>query len=361
MKVPALFSFAAFTLCTAVAIGGCAKKTEEKKPGQPPAMITVTQAESRDVPVAEHSIGEADSITAPKVGAEVAGRITRVLVDIGDQVKKGQLLAEIDPGDYAADARRLEAQMLAQQKLAARHRDLFAKGFISSSRLEEIEAQNISIREQFARARKNLSRTRIVSPLDSRVDSRYVSPGDWVDIGKPVFQLATSQALRIRLPFPETVADRIRIGQRVRMTTPTAPNREISGAITQLKPMVGTASRSFDAIVEVSNPGDWRPGSSVDGEVVIEIHQAAVTVPEESVVLRPAGNVVYVIENGKAIQRVVGTGVKQDGYIEITDGVRAGESVAVDGAGYLTDKAEVAIRQSADPSARSDAQPEQPK
>lgn len=345
MKTPSYFHLAAFGLCAVLALTGCAKKPEEKKSGPPPAMITVTQAESRDVPVVERSIGEADSATAPNIGAEVAGRITRVLVDIGAAVKKGQLLAEIDASDYAADAKRLEAQAVAQQKLTERYRKLSRKGFVSSSKLEEVEAQNVSTREQLTRATKNLSRTRIVSPVDGRVESRFVSMGDWIDLGKPVFQLSTSQALRIRLPFPETVAHRIKVGQSAKLSTPTAPDEEISGKITQLRPMVGAGSRSFDAIVEVANPGDWRPGSSVNGEVLIETHPGAVTVPEESIVLRPAGDVAYVVENGKAMQRVVKTGVKQGGYVEIVAGLRAGESVAVDGAGYLTDKANVAIKQ----------------
>ena len=345
MKTPSHFLFAAFGLCTALALSGCGKKPDEKKSGPSPAMITVTQAASRDVPVVERSIGEADSATAPKIGAEVAGRIIKVLVDSGDAVKKGQLLAEIDATDYLADARRQDAQAITQKKLTERYRELAGKGFVSSSKLEEVEAQNTSTREQYTRAAKNLARTRIVSPVNGRVDSRFVSVGDWIDLGKPVFQLTTSEALRIRLPFPETIAQRIKVGQSVKLSTPTDPGKEISGKIAQLRPMVGSGSRSFDAIVEVANPGDWRPGSSVNGEVLIETHPGAVTVPEESIVLRPAGDVAYVVENGKAMQRVVKTGVKQGGYIEIVAGLRAGERVAVDGAGYLTDKASVAIKQ----------------
>lgn len=324
---------------------GCGSKPEEqKKSGPPAAIITVAKAETQDVPVIERSVGEADSSTAPKVAAEVAGRITKVLVEIGDPVKKGQLLAEIDPTDFSADAKRQEAQALTQQKLTDRYRELAKKGFISPTQLESVEAQNVAAREQAVRAAKNLARTRFVSPVDGRVDNRFVSVGDWIDLGKPAFQLSTSENLRVRLPFPESATSRIKVGQAVKLTTPTAPGKSIDGKIEQLQPMVGSTSRSFDAIVAVKNPGDWRPGSSVNGEVVIEAHQGAVTIPEQSVVLRPAGTVAYVVEGGKAVQRVVKTGVKQSGYMEILEGIRAGEEVAVDGAGFLTDKAAVAVK-----------------
>lgn len=358
MKNSVHFRFVLACLSATLALSACEKKPEEKKSGPLPAIITTTQTVTRDVPVLEHSIGEVDSTTAPRIAAEVGGRITRVHVEIGDTVKKGQLLAEIDTTDYAADVRRLEAQATTQQKLTERYRELAQKGFISPSKVEEIEAQNVSSREQLTRANKNLSRTRVISPLDGHVDNRFISAGDWIDLGKPLFQLSTSEVLRIRLPFPESAAQRIRAGQRVTLSTPTAPGKNVSGTITQLRPMVGATSRSFDAIIEITNPGDWRPGASVNGEVIVETHSGAITIPEQSIVLRPAGTVVYVVENGKALQRKVRTGVRQAGYVEILEGLSSGEQIAMDGAGYLTDQARVAVKQ---PEQRADKTAEQAK
>jgi RND family efflux transporter MFP subunit len=210
--------------------------------------------------------------------------------------------------------------------------------------VESYEAQNVAAREQYTRAAKNLARTRIVAPVAGRIDNRFVSEGDWIDLGKPVFQIATSDALRVRLPFPETVASRIKPGQKVILSTPTAPGKTMEGSIEQLRPQVGSANRAVDAIVTVKNPGDWKPGASVNGEVVLETHANAVNVPEISVAVRPAGKVVYVVKDGKAMQRVVKTGVRRDGYIEILEGLVAGETVALDGAGFLTDKAVVAVK-----------------
>ena len=334
-------------LTAALLLPGCAKKAEEQKKGPPPAVITVTQAQARTMQILEQSVGEADSSTAPKVGAEVAGRIIKVNVDIGDPVKKGQLLAEIDPADYSADAKRLEAQATSQRKLTERYRELARKGFISPSALENYDAQDVSAREQHARAAKNLSRTRIVSPVDGRVDNRFVSVGDWIELGKPVFQISTSEKLRIRLPFPESVAQRIKVGQTVTLTTPTAPDGSVTGKIEQVQQLVGSTNRAFDAVVEVNNPGGWKPGASVNGAVVIEEHEQAVAVPEVSVVLRPVGKVVYVIEDGKAVQHIVTTGVTQNGLVEILQGLKAGDTIAVDGAGFLTDKAAVNVKEPA--------------
>lgn len=336
---------AAFGLCAALLLPGCEKKAAEEKKGPPPSVITVAQARTLTMQILEHSVGEVDSSTAPKVGAEVAGRIIKVYVDIGDPVKKGQLLAEIDPADYSADARRLAAQTASQRKLTERYRELASKGFISPSALESHDAQDVAAREQHTRAAKNLARTRILSPVDGRVDSRLVSVGDWIELGKPAFQLSSGDKLRIRLPFPENAAERIKAGQTVTLSTPTAPGASVTGKIGQVRQMVGSANRAFDAVVEVNNPGGWKPGASVNGTVVIEEHEQAVVVPEISVVLRPAGRVVYVIDGGKAAQHIVTTGVARNGLVEILQGIEAGATVAVDGAGFLTDKAAVSVKE----------------
>ncbi len=346
-------------LLSAALLSACGNKSEEKKPSAPPsAIITVTQAQTRDVPVIERALGEVDSASAPRVAAEVGGRITRLHADVGDAVRAGQVLAEIEAGDYQmakqgaqAEAMRLEALLANQARLVARYRELVKKAFISPLKMEETESQHAALAEQLTaaraqleRAERNLRRTRVLAPVSGRIDQRMASAGDWIELGKPVFQITTSTALRVRLPFPENVAARIRSGQKVLLTTPTAPGRAVEGVIAQLRPQVGSGSRTFDAIVEVKNPGDWKPGASVDGGVVVETRRGAITVPEVSVVLRPAGAVVYRVADGKAIQHIVKTGARADGQVEILEGIAAGETVALDGAGFLSDQAAVTVK-----------------
>lgn len=358
MKKPVSALILSLLLATGLT-SGCAKKAEDKKSGPPPANISVAAAQNRDVVLSERSVGEVDSAAAPKVAAEVAGRIVKVNVEIGDPVKFGQVLAELDGHDYQfaklgaqAEVARLEATLATQARQTERYRELVKKNFISPLAMDQTESLEIATREQLAaaqalleRADYNLKRTHIVAPVSGRVDQRMISVGDWIELGKPLFQVATSDKLRIRLPFPEGAAARIKAGQTVLLSTPAAPGETLDGRIEQIRPVVSGGSRAFDAIVEVKNPGLWRPGASVNGEVVVETHPGAVTVPEQSVVLRPAGKVVYVLEGDQVLQHPVKTGIKRDGQVEIVEGLKAGEIVAVDGAGFLTDKAKVAVQQ----------------
>ena len=92
-----------------------------------------------------------------------------------------------------------------------------------------------------------------------------------------------------------------------------------------------------------SDDGAFRGGGSVNARVILSVRENALMVPEQAVVLRPAGKVVYVVKDRRVAQRVVETGLRQDGLQEITKGLAAGEVIATDGAGFLSDGAAVTL------------------
>jgi multidrug efflux pump subunit AcrA (membrane-fusion protein) len=147
----------------------------------------------------------------------------------------------------------------------------------------------------------------------------------------------------IRLPFPDHVARRLRIGQPVTLIPFADEANRARGRITGIRPALSSTTRSVEVIVAVDTP-DWRPVGSVRGEVVLEVRKNAVVIPEQAVVLRPAGTVVYVLNSETVKAREVTTGVTRDGEVEIVSGLKAGEVVAHDGAALLTDGARVSIR-----------------
>jgi len=150
--------------------------------------------------------------------------------------------------------------------------------------------------------------------------------------------------MRAHLLFPESATNRIRPGLKVRLESPAAPGRPIESAIDEIKPTVSAGNRALDAIVRFETAdGAFRGGGSVNARVVLEVKKDALMVPEQSVVLRPAGKVVYIVANGRVVQRPVETGLKQDGLQEIVKGLAPGDVIATDGAGFLSDGAAVTL------------------
>ena len=173
-----------------------------------------------------------------------------------------------------------------------------------------------------------------------------MSVGDFAKVGTPLLTVTDTQTLRAELPFPETVAAQLRVGQQVRLESPVAPGVTVEARVDHIRPQLGALNRSLVAIAEVTNPGPWRPEATVNATVLIEQRSEAVVVPLLSVVQRPLGTVVYLLEESGAPsvrQQEVELGARQDGWIEVRSGVDAGAIVVAEGAHYLSDGAPVSV------------------
>ncbi|MCX7960349.1 MAG: efflux RND transporter periplasmic adaptor subunit [Burkholderiales bacterium] len=347
----------------ALSVAGCGGEAESaRRPAGPPAtLVTAIAVEPRDLEVLEQVVGTIENVLDPSIGAEVAGRVVRVHAYTGKKVRQGELLAEIDPRDFeiqaradAAEIARLETLLAQQERVLERQQKLVAQGFISQNAADEALAQRNALRESLAAARaraeqtkRNLAKTRVTAPVEGAIEVQIVAPGDFVKVGDPLFRMVGTGRLRARLPLPENIDRLVRPGLKVRLSAPSAPERELEARIDELRPTVVAQSRALEAIVRFDNDGSFRGGGSVHAKIVVAVRPGALTVPEQSVVLRPAGKVVYVVteRDGRLVaeQRQVQTGVRQDGRYEIVKGLAAGERVVVDGAGFLTHGAPVAF------------------
>ncbi len=320
--------------------------------------ITVTTPKLVDLEMWEFSVGQIEAKIAPLIAAEVAGRLTSVNADVGDPIKKGQLLAEIDDQDYKLDEamakteiNRIKALIHAQRLKSKRHHDLLKKKVSNQSFVDDVDAQLGALKAEYAsaqvklqKAQRDIAQTRIISPIDGRVDDTQVSKGDYVKIGAPLMRIGNLQWLKVRLPYPETLLSSLQAGLPVHLTSPSVPDITLKTTISEVRPSVTFGSRSAQIIVNVKNPGGWQPGATVVGEVRTEQHKNAILLPEISVVLRPIGSVVYVISDDKAQQRIVTTGYRKNGQVEILSGLKVNEPVALDGAGFLSDNAIVEVK-----------------
>ena len=327
--------------------------------GPQAVLITSAVVQARTLELYEEVLGTIENIIDPTIGAEVAGRVTRVAGFTGKKVAKGELIAEIDAADFEIQARadraeigRLTGLLELQEKVVERQTKLVGQGFISQNVVDDTVAQRNALRQQLAAARaradatgRGLTKSRVLAPVDGEIETQIVAIGDYVKVGDPLFKLVGVQQLRVHLLLPEAAATRIRPGLKVMLSFPAAPEQLLEARIDEIKPTVGVNNRALDAIVKISGVGNlFRGGGTVNARIVTNSLDGALMVPEQSVVLRPAGKVVYALEGNVARQRIVETGMRQDGWQQVVKGLSAGETVAADGAGFLTDGAAVTVR-----------------
>lgn len=324
--------------------------------GPKPTLVTAATVSKTSIEITESAVGSLEGLIDPTIAAEVAARVIKVHVSPGQRVKKGELIATLDSTEFnlqrneaQAEVARIEALLNNQTKIVERSQALVNKNFISQNAVDADIAQQNVLKEQLTGAKARVasirnmgSKTAIYAPTDGVVEKKIVDTGEFVKIGDPIVQVVSNRKLRAHIPFPERLSNQLKPGMKVRLTTPTS-DKTLETEIRELKLMISESNRSIDIITDINNETDWQPGASVTGTVILGKKSDAIMVPEQSVVLRPAGEVVYLIKNDIAHQALVKTGEHQNGMVEIVAGIQESDTIVVDGAGFLTDQAKIKI------------------
>ncbi len=320
-------------------------------------LISATQVIRKDVEVKLSSVGRLQSILSPTVATEVSGRVLGTRVNSGDEVRAGDTLltldttiVELNKNAALADIDSLKIQIANEERRVERFRSLKKKDYLASTQLDDSIAQVRVLRSQLKAAyarleviNDQLKKAALISPVDGVIDERMVSTGDFVKVGTPAFTIINNVKLRAHLPLPEGVAARLSKGQPVHLSSPLAPGVSVDARITELRPVVGNGSRAVTAIVDLENPGTWRPDGTVIGIITVETREGAMIVPETSIVRRPTGPVVYVIEGDRVVQKSVELGLRTPEGIEVTGELSGDERIAEDGAAFLVDGAAIRL------------------
>jgi len=194
-------------------------------------------------------------------------------------------------------------------------------------------------------ARKRLQDTDVVAPIAGFVRKRLVNVGETFKEKTPLMSLVATHALKLQGDVPERFAPQIDAGRSVRVEVEAFPGQTFPGTITRVSPAVDVESRSFAVEASVPNPrGVLKPGFFAKASILTGTERNAPFVPEEAVASFAGIVKVYVIVDGKAEERRVKTGVRQNGRVEILEGVKVGETVATSSLSQLATGTAVTVQ-----------------
>lgn len=317
-------------------------------------------------------------------GFKVAGRVSEIAVDLGSPVRKGQVLARLDPTDFrlrveqAEAARRQvraglglpgdgsgdrvdpektalvrearavldEARLNRDRMVQLSEKNYIARSEADASRskllvaesryqaaLEEIRNRQELLSERsssLALARQQMADAVLSAPIDGAVRERRASVGEYLAAGAPVFGLVRVHPLRLRVAVTERDASSVRVGQAVRVRLEGDPVVH-AGRVARLSPSIQEQNRTLIVEAEVANrDGKLRPGSFARAEIVVEADRTAVMVPASTVVTFAGLEKVFVVKDGKAVEKRIRTGRRSGDRVEILEGIAAGEQVVAD-------------------------------
>jgi len=211
--------------------------------------------------------------------------------------------------------------------------------------LDSVGQQLAAVEQQkaaLALAKKGLTDTVVRSPITGAVKEKHVSRGTYLMINGKIVTLVKINPLRLRADIPESSAAAVRTGQTINLTVDAFPNRAFTGRVVRIGPSLDEKTRALTVEAEVANSGNLlRPGMFAKSRLITSANAPVVMVPQRAIAPAAGLSKVFVIENGKAVERIVKTGVTDGDQIEIAEGVKDGEIVATSNLDKLTTGAAV--------------------
>ncbi|MGE0680446.1 MAG: efflux RND transporter periplasmic adaptor subunit [Candidatus Binatia bacterium] len=286
------------------------------------------------------------------------GYANRVMIDFGDKVKAGQVLAEMEreEQELQVDAdesmvTQAQATYIRAQGEYERAKQLFAEKIVPPQRRDAAEAEfkvaEAAVRvaeKRLAITRKRLRDTRIISPVDGFVQQRFVNPGEYLSASSKMFEVVVVDPLKLRVPVPERYARMAKLGLSMRIEVDALPGESFSGTLTRVAAGVDHATRSLLVEAEIPNPdGKLRPGyfahvTGVMGE------ETVLFIPRTGLYRFAGVERVFVVKDGVAMSREVKAGVEEDEFVEIAEGLSASDRVIISSVDRLADGMKVQLQ-----------------
>jgi len=355
-----------------------------------PVPVRFFTVEERVVKRRVQAVGSLHPIDESTISSEVEARVDRVLADVGDRVRQGQVLVELSPTelqyevdrqraavaevrarlgigpedplprhpDEVASVQRAAADLFDAEQKYRRADQLFRDRLVSQEQLDEAASRfkssraalDVAVQEvsqlkaqlqssEVARrlAEKKLTDATIRAPFPGSVQARRVSPGEYLRLQSPVMVIVRTDTLRARLSVPERWAGAIRPGSTVDLRVEAYPGETFRGRLDRINPSVSSDTRTFEIEALVPNSdGRLKPGFFVEGSLPSEIEERALTIPPEAVNYRYGVYKVFLVNGDRAEEREIKPGQQQESRVEILEGLRAGDRVAVAVSGQLS-------------------------
>lgn len=345
--------------------------------------VTTAVAITRSLQRAVEVVGSLAADEEVVVAAQAPGELSQLTVDFGSYVSQGQVIAQIDQRDAKLKVEQAEAtlkQTMARLGMPAdlkegakfdpnqnadvrvakasldwaqtdmdRAAKLVENGDISRSIYDQAMTQHnlakarhqaaldlvnqqLAVVEQqraaLSLAKKAITDTVVRAPISGAVKEKFANRGSYLAVGGRILSLVKINPLRLRADIPEASSAAVRKGQTMTLTVEAFPGRTFSGRIVRIGPSLSEQTRALTVEAEVGNTGNQlRPGMFAKSQLITAKDAPAVMVPARAIINAAGLFKVFVIENGKAVERMVKPGLSDGDLVEIVEGIKDGEIV----------------------------------
>lgn len=325
-------------------VAGCheAPKGKSTTEALPAATVQIQTAATGVHRASEEVVGTVRARTRAAIEAKVSGRIARLLAVPGAAVESGAVLAELDLQEMQARVEQARALLQQADREMARIKTLLTQGAVTQAEFDAVESRQRVARATVNEAETLMSYAKVTAPFSGVVTRKLADEGSLAAPGRPIFEMEDPASLRFEADVPVTLVERVTMGDRLQVTVASV-NQPMEGVVSEIEPSADPASRTFRIRLDLPLKSGARAG--LFGRVGIPAGESAVlTVPTNAVVVKGQLEQVFVVNQDRAELRLVRTGKRLGGDVEVLSGVEAGEKVVTEGAKGLVDGQKVAVK-----------------
>ena len=326
-----------------------ARNEQAKKSNQGRTAVIMADYPKRQTIVPKFRFsGTLDPIWQADVAAKVDGRIEKVLVQEGQAVEAGQGLVMLEQVDTAANLMNARGSYLdaktnyeKAELFLKRYQDLYAKGAVSKEALDNLQFALENARGKLdaakgvlAAAESDLGGTTVTTPRAGVIQKRYFQEGYYAKVGTALFNIADISTLSAKIDIPEGYVNSVAVGGKVEFTIPSmsGENKKVDGTIIRISPVAVQPSRTFEAEVVVDNKDNrLRGGMYAEALITAIPKENVLTIPMTAISMRDDQRTCYVIEDGKAVRKILTTGYIGENVVEVLHGITEKDQIITGG------------------------------
>ncbi len=317
---------------------------EEEEEETAPVPVEITKPIRGDVYAVYSGTAPIEAFAEADVIAKVEGEVRELLVEEGDEVSAGQVLARLDGDRLRLELNESRANLGKLQRDFERNKELREKGLLSEGDFEKLRFDLEALEASYNLARLELDYTQIRAPIDGVVSERYIKLGNTIRVGDPAYRVTSLDPLVAYLHVPEREFQRIEAGQPVAIDIDALEGERTIASVTRVSPVVDPVTGTFKITIEMRDEERRiKPGMFGRMNIIYDRHENVLQIPRAAIFEERGEESVYVIEDGKALRRAVQTGFGQNGMVEITAGLADGDAVVTVGQIGLKNEAVVTV------------------
>jgi RND family efflux transporter MFP subunit len=268
--------------------------------------------------------------------AQKAGPIAAILVEEGDWVSAGQVLARLDDTEAEVALERAQVNLEVARREHDRGLKLLEGSLISEKEMDDFRLKLRTADVELEQKKFEFSQTRLAAPFAGRVADRFVKLGETVTVGKECFRVVDFNPLRARLYFPERELARVRAGQEAVLRVDSHPGRAFRARVELVNPVVDQTNGTFRVLLEIPNAkGELRPGSFARVQLKTGDFADALLMPKRGIVQEDGEDFVFKARGDSVVRVGVSVGAVEGETAQILEGLAAGDSVVTIGQGGL--------------------------